>query len=91
MAQNKSSTGAEPELPTLVPPNPIEHELTTPPQITVELLRRPIDNGVFGTISFKVAITGGTVEETMRLLDETTKQVEKAYAQNMTMRIRHVP
>lgn len=89
MAQNKSQSGAQASSDSIEPVNNLTSSLDpsvklgfwgpAPTAVTIELLRRPTDNGAFGTISFKVAITGASPEEALRLLDEMTTKLETQY------------
>lgn len=73
MAQKQSDTGAD-ESP----------KATSPPYFTIETIRRPNEDGTFGTVSYKVAVSGGTPDEGIRVMKQLTQELETEYGEQKT-------
>lgn len=70
MAQKQSDTGAD-----------ISPTETSPPYFTIELIRRPNENGGFSTVSYKVAVSGGTKQQGLDTLSDLSKELERLYGE----------
>lgn len=76
MAQKQSQPGAEASQNN---PPPLTEYAEPLPELTVQVIRRPLENGSFGTVSFSVTAKGDAQPELLRLLTETTDALEMEY------------
>lgn len=62
------------------------YPLAIPPVTTIELIRRPLDDGTFGTVSYKVSVSGTNQDIALQIVDTVSIKLESKYGVTMNNR-----